>query len=420
MNLVFDDPVNFLNYSNCLDIVSSGARRFAPSPMAVTLLHRTQMATGCSVENKPRPYIIPSGVNHSPNDWAVYNGQSVFDSMNKKQINDIRDGKAMVLFDQSLEGYHASWLWDYFHKECAKHNISPEAIIYVTGNSLCAEQYDKWAKDNSIEHRITAIPYVHFEADVYNNSVWTSLNMSVDKHLEYKKNNEIKDFNCLQKRLRAHRIWFYIKMFEENLLVNGLVSMNPFNTDNVCFENQTINKERADSANSVLPLMVHGKANNEFDDGFYIRRIQDQTCLDSWCTVISEASFSDLDQQLFLSEKIFKPIVCFHPFIILGNRGSLKELHKMGYKTFDGWIDESYDDLPTFERYDAIVESIKKIIAIEDKFTWFESMRPILDHNYENLKKNSTAINPAFVIAERTYKKYFKLGKYKDASRYSN
>jgi L-rhamnose mutarotase len=126
---------------------------------------------------------------------------------------------------------------------------------------------------------------------------------------------------------------------------------------------------------------------------------------------VSEASFSDFDQQLFLSEKVFKPIVCFHPFIILGNKGSLKELRDMGYKTFDGFIDESYDNLSTFERYDAIVESIKKIIAIEDKASWFESMRPILEHNYENLKKNATKINPAFDSLEKAYNKYFKLGK---------
>jgi hypothetical protein len=57
------------------------------------------------------------------------------------------------------------------------------------------------------------------------------------------------------------------------------------------------------------------------------------------------------------------------------------------------------------------VESIKKIIAIEDKAGWFESMRPILEHNYENLKKNATKINPAFIRLEQAYNKYFKLGK---------
>jgi len=417
MNFVFEDKDNHLNFTNCSDIIGSGARRFAPSPIANTIIHRTKMAKIFPMTHKPRPYIISTGVNHSPNDWTGYSkaiGNSkatVFSYISKKQINDIRDGKAMLLFDQSLEGYHSEWLWEFFHKECEDYQISPESVIYVTGNSLCDKQYDKWANDNAIENRLTAIPYVHFEADVYNNSVWTSLDISVDKHLSHKKINEIKDFNCLQKRLRGHRIWFYIRMFEEELLKHGLVSMNPFNTNTVCFEGRAFPKERAEMANSILPLLVHGKNNNEFDDRYYIQRIQDQVCLDSWVTVISEPSFSDYDQQLFLSEKIFKPIVCFHPFIILGNKNSLKELHSMGYKTFDGFIDESYDSLPTFERYDAIVESIKKIIAIEDKAAWFESMRSILEHNYENLKRNATKVNPAVVKVEQAYNKYFKLGK---------
>jgi hypothetical protein len=417
MNFVFEDLENYLNYTACPDVVLSGSRRFASSPMAITILHRTQMARQYSMKNKPRPYIIPTGVNHSPNDWTGYskaignNKATAFSHIGKKQLNDVRDGKAMLLFDQCLEGYHAVWLWEFFHKECVDYQIPPEAVIYTTGNSLCAIQYDQWATDNAIENRMTAIPYVHFEADVYNNSVWTALEASVDKHLSYKKINEIKDFNCLQKRLRGHRVWFYIRMFEEQLLKHGLVSMNPFNTNTVYFEDRILPKERADVANSMLPLIVHGKNNNEFDDRYYIQRIQDQVCLDSWVTVVSEASFSDFDQQLFLSEKVFKPIVCFHPFIILGNKGSLKELRDMGYKTFDGFIDESYDNLSTFERYDAIVESIKKIIAIEDKASWIESMRPILEHNYENLKKNATKINPAFDSLEKAYNKYFKLGK---------
>jgi L-rhamnose mutarotase len=420
MNFVFEDLENFLNYIDGPDTVSSGLRRFAPSPTAVTVIHRTQMASKFSMENKPRPYIIAAGVNHSPNDWTGYslaignNKTTAFSNINKKQLKDVQQGKAMLLFDQSLEGYHAPWLWEYFHKECLDYNINPEAVIHITGNSLCDKQYDKWATDNNISNRMTAIPYVHFEADVYKQSIWNHIDISVDKHLEYKKTNEIKDFNCLQKRLRAHRIWFYIRMFEEELLKNGLVSMNPFNTSTVYFEDRIVPKSRADAANSILPLLVHGKNNNEFDDGYYIKRVQDQVCLDSWVTIISEASFSDLDQQLFLSEKVFKPIACLHPFIILGNKGSLKELRDMGYKTFDGFIDESYDNLSTFERYDAIVESIKKIINIENKVKWYNSMRPILEHNYETLKKNSTTINPAFIKLERAYKKYFKLGKYKN------
>ncbi len=420
INFVFEDNSNYLNFLSCPDINQSGIKRFAPSPAAVTMLHRTQLAQEHSMNNKPRPYVLATGVNHHPNDWtgstyALNNTrQSALSYLTTKQLNDVRDGKSMILFDQCLEGYHVPWLWKYFHEDCERFDINPKAIIHVTGNSLCAKQYAQWADENNIVDRMTAIPYVHFEADMYNQSVRTNLDISVDKHLEYKKTNKIYNFNCLQKRLRNHRIWFYIRLFEESLLENSLVSMNPFNTGNVFMENQHMPKDRADRANAILPLLVHGKSNVEFDDGFYIRRQHDQVCLDSWFTVISEASFADTDQQLFLSEKVFKPIICFHPFIILGNKGSLKELRSMGYKTFDGFIDESYDDLSTFDRYEAILKEIKRINAIEDKLSWFESMRPILEHNYETLKKNSTSINPAFNAMVETYKRYFKLGKYKD------
>ena len=41
-------------------------------------------------------------------------------------------------------------------------------------------------------------------------------------------------------------------------------------------------------------------------------------------------------------------------------------------------------------------------------------MRPILEHNYKTLTHNSKEVNPAFITLGRAYKKYFKLGKYKN------
>jgi hypothetical protein len=48
-------------------------------------------------------------------------------------------------------------------------------------------------------------------------------------------------------------------------------------------------------------------------------------------------------EQLFVSEKTFKPIILMHPFIVYGSRGTLAYLHKLGFQTFDHVIDESYD-----------------------------------------------------------------------------
>jgi len=48
-------------------------------------------------------------------------------------------------------------------------------------------------------------------------------------------------------------------------------------------------------------------------------------------------------EQLFVSEKTFKPIIMNHPFIVHGSSGTLNYLHSMGFETFDHIIDESYD-----------------------------------------------------------------------------
>ena len=417
LNFVFESDLE--NFTKCTDVSPSGIRRFAASPMSLACLARKEIAIQAGVGNRPKNYIIATGVNHSPKEWVGSSSAqtnlnaSPFKFLNKKLFKDIQSGNAMVLFDQSLEGYQTTWLWEYFHIECDRYKINPQAIVYTSGNMLGHSQYNDWATANNKMDRITVIPYAHFESDMYNLGIRTNINLTVDKHLAYKKDHNIKSYNCLQKRLRNHRIWFYVKLLEANLLDDGLVSMNKFSKARHYMEGRVMSSNQESTANTTLPSLVYGKNNDEQDDQFYINRINNDVCLDTWLSVISEASFADINGQLFLSEKVFKPIVCHHPFIIMGDRGSLRELRKMGYKTFDGFVDERYDTLSTWERYDAIIEELKRIIAIKDKASWFESMRPILEHNYKTLTHNSKEVNPAFIALGRAYKKYFKLGKYK-------
>lgn len=44
-----------------------------------------------------------------------------------------------------------------------------------------------------------------------------------------------------------------------------------------------------------------------------------------------------------VSEKTFKPMAFFHPFIVFGSYETLKYLHREGFETFDNLWDESYD-----------------------------------------------------------------------------
>ena len=420
INFVFENLEKLENFTNCPDVNRSGIKRFATSPITQLMVYgpRGQENKATSAQDIiPQHYIICSGVNHHPDNWAgtrlafrneVQNG---FSYLSQQYLKDLREHRAMLLLDQSLEGYQTTWLWEYFHTECKTYGINPKAIIYVTGNLLCKEQYKEWANSHNIVDRMNVLPYAHFEDDVHFISKEMKLDLTVEKHLQYKKENadKIKTYNCLQKRLRAHRIWFYVHLYKENLLEHGLVSMNPYSFTLAYFEGRNPDQNLSDEANKLLPLLVHGKHNTDLDDNYYIRRILDTVCLDSWVSVVSEASFSDQDHTLFLSEKVFKPIACLHPFIVVGNKGSLKKLRDMGYRTFEGFIDESYDELSTFERFDAITDAIKQIHSIQNKAAWYESMKDILIHNYNTLQKNSSRENPACVELKNHYNEYFNL-----------
>jgi len=93
-------------------------------------------------------------------------------------------------------------------------------------------------------------------------------------------------------------------------------------------------------------------------DRFFNPDWYDSTCF----SVVTE---SYVDQRL-LSEKTFKPIAFYHPFLILGHCGILTDLKNMGFETFDNIFDESYDsEICMTTRCNIIVDNIKKFLDIE-------------------------------------------------------
>jgi Rps23 Pro-64 3,4-dihydroxylase Tpa1-like proline 4-hydroxylase len=423
MKLIFEDTNDWLNFIDCDDINGSGIGRFGVSPLilASSVYYRTIKSTTDytiheSNENI-KQYIISCGVNHSPDDWTGHNPRvkSFFAHLNEKYLNDLRNNDALLLLDQSFEGYQTHWLWDYFHQQCTEYSVSPKCLIYVTGNMIADETYEKWANDNNIIDRVKIIPYAHFELDMamscYNKVNTSNPLPTFEDQVIYKsnENHKIQTFACLNKRLRAQRIFFYNYLKNSDLLNKGLVSMNKITPNEYFFEGERLSKEEIEKLNEFLPSLVHGKRNDELDDNFYINRFNDQICLDTFLTVISEAHCGDSDETLFLSEKTFKVIACNHPFMIMGNKNSMKKLRELGYKTFDGFIDEKYDTLPTHERLQYILQSIKKIDDIEDKVQWFKNLEEIITHNYSTLIGKLFKIPQAFADLVKYYNDFFNI-----------
>jgi hypothetical protein len=370
-------------------------------------------------------YIISTGVNHSPEQWVGkiaknywmrddgIEFKSIFEWLSPKYMKDLQEGRAMLMLDQSHEGYQRSWLWNYFHDECTKYNINPKAIIYITGNGEADKQYQTWCNTHNLQNRMCVAPLFHFENMIYTTHEFGNFRgldvaPTFEENVEYKTNNKTWTYNLLQKRQRSHRLWIYKRIVEEGLLDKGLCSMQPFIQYNTYMFGNFMTEEEVEELNKYLPLEPNGEGKNNFSDLIYIQKFNKDTVLQSYLTIVSEASFNDEDLTCFISEKTFKALASHTPFMIYGNRNSLEHLKDMGYETFGDFIDESYDTMADKERLEKIIDNIKQIDKIENKLAWYKDMKPILEHNFWTLKRNSRDLAPqAYIKIQNAWREYF-------------
>jgi len=109
--------------------------------------------------------------------------------------------------------------------------------------------------------------------------------------------------------------------------------------------------------------------------------------------VVNETVFYEPKQHL--TEKIFKPIVAGRPFVLVSAPGNLAYLKSYGFKTFDKWIDESYDnETDSTKRLQMIAEEVSKIALLTPPQLkdMYQDMYLTLQHNKSHLFGNFKTI----------------------------
>ena len=104
--------------------------------------------------------------------------------------------------------------------------------------------------------------------------------------------------------------------------------------------------------------------------------------LNTFCSIVYEALWDE--RVVFPTEKLNKCLMVGHPFIIVSTPRYLANIKKIGFKTFDKWWDESYDDeVDDIKRF----EKLKKLILTLNEWSLdkcesvYEEMLPTLLHN---------------------------------------
>lgn len=101
-------------------------------------------------------------------------------------------------------------------------------------------------------------------------------------------------------------------------------------------------------------------------------------------TAISVVLETVFDGRIHLTEKTLRPIACGHPFILAAGPGSLKLLQNYGFRTFAGYIDESYDNVVNDqERLASICAEMKRIseLPIAELNILIKQCREIAEYN---------------------------------------
>ena len=103
-------------------------------------------------------------------------------------------------------------------------------------------------------------------------------------------------------------------------------------------------------------------------------------------SIVAETNFQN--HYSFYTEKLIKPVLGRRLFLAFGSQYYLKNLRSLGFKTFDGIIDESYDRATTpTKRIQAIVNSLQMLYNDTNRSKKIAKMYQIAERNQEHYKK---------------------------------
>ena len=219
------------------------------------------------------------------------------------------------------------------------------------------------------------------------------------KYLNYqdtKIDKVFSSFNHIIQNNRSYRMCFISLLKEHNINDHGYVS-SPLLTST------TIKKELFDS-NSRLSLYAkkHIVTNLlpvaqpvRLDDCDYNNASANiSTYLhQAFWNIVTETVY--FDEKLHLTEKIFKPIVSRRPFILVAAPGNLEYLRSYGFKTFDRWIDESYDnEQDPDRRMQLVAAEMKKLCSLSHTqlLAMHQEMQEVLEYNHQHFYTNFKTI----------------------------
>jgi hypothetical protein len=197
--------------------------------------------------------------------------------------------------------------------------------------------------------------------------------------------NKSKKFDILLGQHRSNKTLIYNYLKDNNLLdVNYVTYIHEWESDIQSLDRLTfLDKDITSPTNGLIQY----KGFEYHLSAIVPTEIYNTTCY----SVIVETSCSN--DFSFSSEKIIRPILAKRLFIVFAGQYFLSNLRKLGYLTFDGIINESYDLEPDLEKRFLLACDQIRLLCQKEYSEVFYQIEHIVEHNRKialNLKQQFT------------------------------
>lgn len=173
-------------------------------------------------------------------------------------------------------------------------------------------------------------------------------------------------YNHLTSKYRSYRLHLVSNLIDQDLVKHGLVSLfhnswkETIEDPNNPLDNRARVKIYQTLKNVPGPLTI----DTNTPTGEMSANINFKDLTRALFHVVTETVY--FQDKLHLTEKIFKPIVAKRPFFLVSTPGSLAYLKSYGFRTFDRWIDESYDnEQDHYIRIEKITAELARLCAMD-------------------------------------------------------
>lgn len=341
------------------------------------------------------------------------NGEYFWKHMSSLALRDVRQGRALIFLDYAQENFIEKSSFENLHLVLKLGGIPKEQVVLAFNAINAQEVYESWFSPDERQLTVKSWPWVMCNASFhYTNNLESS--MTVNTLNETRDILRQNHFLFKVRSPRSHRLILLFKMASDELLEKAdwscLNSQDTLRFDLDGFSSQyqiQLDKEKVQKLYIKLPHVLQSEKD------------LDHRTISAWTDKNADAHRNSYfyvctetyvhGEYKMLTEKVFKPIVNFQPFVFLAYPGALQLLRDLGFRTFSPFIDESYDTEPNESiRIQKIYAEITRLCNMtkEEIHAWYWSMEDILIHNHNRVlelyKDDIKGIELIKYLVERT------------------